>query len=45
MYLNAEMDQGIETWKTKQEEQKRAKEQLKSFMLKPKGKLLIKNKN
>ncbi|XP_062849413.1 39S ribosomal protein L52, mitochondrial [Trichomycterus rosablanca] len=45
VYLNAEVDQGIETWRTKQEAQKRAKEQIKSSMLKPKGNLLIKNKN
>ncbi|XP_017574243.1 39S ribosomal protein L52, mitochondrial isoform X2 [Pygocentrus nattereri] len=44
VYLNAEVDQGMETWRAKKEEEERAKEQLKSSMLKPKGNLLLKNK-
>ncbi|XP_072544901.1 large ribosomal subunit protein mL52 [Salminus brasiliensis] len=42
--LNAEVDQGIDTWKAKKEQEERAKEHLKSTMFKPKGKMLIKNK-
>ncbi|XP_076828677.1 large ribosomal subunit protein mL52-like [Brachyhypopomus gauderio] len=42
VYLNAEVDQGMETWKMKKKDEEKAKEQLKSSMLKPKGNLLIK---
>ncbi|XP_041635757.1 39S ribosomal protein L52, mitochondrial [Cheilinus undulatus] len=40
--LSSEMDRGIEAWKERQEEAKRAEEHKKSLLLKPKGKLLIK---
>ncbi|KAK2860261.1 hypothetical protein Q7C36_004427 [Tachysurus vachellii] len=43
--LNAEVDQAIKSWGAEKEAQERAKVQLKSSMLKPKGKLLLKNKN
>ncbi|XP_017328038.1 39S ribosomal protein L52, mitochondrial isoform X1 [Ictalurus punctatus] len=43
--LSAEVDQGIRTWRAEKEEQESAREQLKSSMLKPKGKLLLKSKN
>lgn len=43
--LNAEVDQGIRTWRAEKEEQERAREQLRSSMLKPKGKMLLKSKN
>ncbi|MCJ8731363.1 hypothetical protein PDJAM_G00198740 [Pangasius djambal] len=42
--LSAEVDQAIRTWRSEKEEQQRAREQLKSSMLKPKGKMLLKNK-
>ncbi|XP_066538157.1 39S ribosomal protein L52, mitochondrial [Hoplias malabaricus] len=44
VYLNAEVDQGMERWRAKKEEEERAKEQIKSNMLKPKGHMLLKNK-
>ncbi|GAA6091536.1 39S ribosomal protein L52, mitochondrial [Tachysurus ichikawai] len=43
--LNAEVDQAMKSWGAEKEAQERAKEQLKSAMLKPKGKLLLKNTN
>ncbi|XP_013887932.1 large ribosomal subunit protein mL52 [Austrofundulus limnaeus] len=43
--LSTEMDKGIEMWKEKLEEAKRAEEHKKSFLLKPKGKLLMKKKS
>ncbi|XP_022534225.1 39S ribosomal protein L52, mitochondrial [Astyanax mexicanus] len=45
VYLNAEVDTGMDTWKAKKEEEQRRKEELKTSMLKPKGKLLLKKKN
>uniref|UniRef100_A0A8B9JNU8 Large ribosomal subunit protein mL52 n=1 Tax=Astyanax mexicanus TaxID=7994 RepID=A0A8B9JNU8_ASTMX len=45
VYLNAEVDIGMDTWKAKKEEEQRRKEELKTSMLKPKGKLLLKKKN
>ncbi|XP_026867307.2 39S ribosomal protein L52, mitochondrial isoform X1 [Electrophorus electricus] len=44
VYLSAEVDQGIDTWMMKKKVKERAKEQLKSSMLKPKGNLLIQKK-
>lgn len=43
--LSAEVDEGIKKWKAEKEEQERAREQLKSSMLKPKGKMLLKKKS
>ncbi|XP_072232409.1 large ribosomal subunit protein mL52 [Leuresthes tenuis] len=43
--LSSEMDRGIEALKEKQEEAKRMEEHKKSLLLKPKGKLLKKNKS
>ncbi|XP_053199582.1 39S ribosomal protein L52, mitochondrial [Scomber japonicus] len=40
--LSSEVDRGMETWREKQEEVKRAEEHKKSLLLKPKGKLLRK---
>lgn len=42
--LNTEVDKGMEAWKEKQEEAKRAEAHKKSLLLKPKGKLLMKQK-
>ncbi|XP_051557257.1 39S ribosomal protein L52, mitochondrial [Myxocyprinus asiaticus] len=44
VYLNAEVDKGMERWREKKEEERLKEEQLKSLMLKPKGNLLLKNK-
>ncbi|XP_051991072.1 39S ribosomal protein L52, mitochondrial-like isoform X2 [Xyrauchen texanus] len=44
VYLNAEVDKGMERWQEKKEEERLKVEQLKSLMLKPKGNLLLKNK-
>lgn len=43
--LNAEMDKGVEMWKERQEEAKRAEEHKKSLLFKPKGRLLMKKKS
>uniref|UniRef100_A0A665V503 Large ribosomal subunit protein mL52 n=1 Tax=Echeneis naucrates TaxID=173247 RepID=A0A665V503_ECHNA len=43
--LNAEMDRGINMWKERQDEAKRAEEHKKSLLFKPKGKLLMKTKS
>ncbi|XP_037531815.1 39S ribosomal protein L52, mitochondrial [Nematolebias whitei] len=43
--LNSEMDKGMEAWKERQEEAKRTEEYKRSLLLKPKGKLLIKQKS
>ncbi|XP_008281589.1 large ribosomal subunit protein mL52 [Stegastes partitus] len=43
--LSSEVDQGIEMWKDKVAEAKRAEEHKKSLLLKPKGKLLMKKKS
>lgn len=45
MNLTAEVDQGMRTWRAQEEAQERAREQLKSSLLKPKGKMLLKSKN
>ncbi|XP_054457737.1 39S ribosomal protein L52, mitochondrial [Anoplopoma fimbria] len=43
--LDSEVDKGIEAWSEKQKEAKRLEEHKKSLLLKPKGKLLMKNKS
>ncbi|XP_059211247.1 39S ribosomal protein L52, mitochondrial [Centropristis striata] len=43
--LSSEMDRGIEAWREKLEEAKRAEEHKKSLLLKPKGQLLRKKKS
>ncbi|XP_040886695.1 39S ribosomal protein L52, mitochondrial [Toxotes jaculatrix] len=43
--LSTEMDKGMETWKSKQDEAKRIEEHKKSLLFKPKGKLLLKKKS
>ncbi|KAF7230205.1 mitochondrial ribosomal protein L52, partial [Nothobranchius furzeri] len=43
--LSSEVDRGIEAWKEKQDEAKRLEEHKKSLLLKPKGKLLLKQKS
>ncbi|XP_052010356.1 39S ribosomal protein L52, mitochondrial-like [Xyrauchen texanus] len=44
VYLNAEVDKGMERWQEKKEEESLKEEQLKSLMLKPKGNVLLNNK-
>ncbi|KAM9424505.1 large ribosomal subunit protein mL52 [Pholidichthys leucotaenia] len=43
--LNSEVDRGVEAWKEREEEARRMEEHRKSLLLKPKGKLLMKNKS
>ncbi|KAM9335943.1 large ribosomal subunit protein mL52 [Symphorus nematophorus] len=43
--LSSEVDRGMEVWSEKQEEAKRMEEHKKSLLLKPKGRLLMKNKS
>ncbi|XP_034532552.1 39S ribosomal protein L52, mitochondrial [Notolabrus celidotus] len=42
--LSSEVDRGMEAWRKKQEEARRAEEYKKSLLLKPKGKLLMDKK-
>ncbi|XP_030636685.1 large ribosomal subunit protein mL52 [Chanos chanos] len=44
VYLNAEMDQGMQKWREKKEEEEKMEEQRKAQLLKPKGNLLLKTK-
>nr|XP_055055518.1 39S ribosomal protein L52, mitochondrial [Misgurnus anguillicaudatus] len=44
VYLNAELDKGMEQWQKRKNEQSEKEERLRSLMLKPKGNLLLKNK-
>jgi len=44
VYLNAEVDEGMKKWCERKVAEKQKEEHLKSFLLKPKGNLLLKNK-
>ncbi|KAA0723144.1 39S ribosomal protein L52, mitochondrial [Triplophysa tibetana] len=44
VYLNAEMDEGMNQWQKRKNKERQKEEHLRSLMLKPKGNLLLKNK-